>query len=122
MKKYVSFKQVSAEEMSRNEFVNMVKTAYDHNREADVPIAYWENKYNTGLGSVLMDVPGYHVVYSEGTPNEYHSWSPRDSFVNGYMEIGEDGVKMLQNAIHHVADRALDEANALRQKLVSVFK
>ncbi len=122
MKKYVSYKQVSAEEMTRNKFVDLVKEAYSHNRDADEPISSWETKYNTGLGLSSVDVPGYHVVYNEGTPTEYHSWSPKDNFENGYLEIGEDGVSLLKEAIDHVTAKAINQANALREKLVSVFK
>lgn len=122
MKKYVSYKQVSAEEMTRNKFVEMVKNAYQDNRDGDESLGAWESKYNTGLGSVSVDVPGYHVVYSEGTPNEYHSWSPKDNFETGYLEIGEEGVKMLREAINHVTVQAVKEVTALREKLISVFK
>ena len=30
---------------------------------------------------------GYHVIYSKGTPEEYHSWSPKKAFDDGYKEI-----------------------------------
>lgn len=32
---------------------------------------------------------GYHVIYSMGTPDEYHSWQPKKAFDDGYTEIGE---------------------------------
>ena len=31
------------------------------------------------------DRPGYLVVYSMGTPDEYESWSPKKAFDEGYL-------------------------------------
>lgn len=30
---------------------------------------------------------GYHVVYSKDTPDEYHSWSPKDVFEAAYQPL-----------------------------------
>lgn len=30
---------------------------------------------------------GYHVIYSKDTEDEYHSWSPKATFEEGYLEI-----------------------------------
>lgn len=32
---------------------------------------------------------GYLVVYSKDTPEEYHSWSPKAVFDEGYAELTE---------------------------------
>ena len=30
---------------------------------------------------------GYHVIYGKDTADEYHSWSPKAVFEEGYLEI-----------------------------------
>ena len=49
--------------------------------------------YGTSIGEhkmsdddVSLMAKGYHVIYSKGTPDEYHSWSPKKPFDEGYSE------------------------------------
>ena len=104
MKKYVCFKRVMAEPMTRNTFHDMVKQKYDDNR-----IDEWATRYNTGVIRADVDAPGYHVVYGVGTPNEYHSWSPAQAFESGYVEMDESG----ESAIQKVADILTTEAQTV---------
>jgi hypothetical protein len=39
------------------------------------------------MGQIDPMEPGYHVVYNRDTVNEYHSWSPKQAFDEGYLEI-----------------------------------
>ena len=109
MKKYVCFKRVMAEPMTRNTFYDMVKQKYDDNRNGDYHIDEWSTRYNTGVIRADVDAPGYHVVYGVGTPNEYHSWSPAQAFESGYVEMDESG----ESAIQKVADILTTEAQTV---------
>ena len=109
MKKYVCFKRVMAEPMTRNTFYDMVKQKYDDNRNGDYHIDEWSTRYNTGVIRADVDAPGYHVVYSVGTSNEYHSWSPAQAFESGYVEMDESS----ESAIQKVADILTTEAQTV---------
>lgn len=68
VKFYQCIKQVHAEPMSYAQFMLEVK----------------------GIESATTDPqPGYRVIYSKGEPEEYHSWSPKAVFEDGYFEIPE---------------------------------
>jgi len=43
---------------------------------------------------------GYLVVYSQGTEDEYHSWSPKDVFEAGYTEAEAWRVELIAQAAH----------------------
>lgn len=62
---------------------------YKCHKEVDAkPMTLGE--YQEASGRQLMGDPateGYLVVYSKGTEQEYHSWSPKEVFESGYTEI-----------------------------------
>jgi len=68
LKFYQCIKQVHAEPMPYGEFKLSVRNFRD-------------------LGNMDPMAPGYHVVYAKGTAEEYHSWSPKAAFEEGYLEI-----------------------------------
>jgi len=68
LKRYQSIKQVHAEPMTLGDFVANV-------RPFPLP------------GKVDSSADGYHVIYYKGTSDEYHSWSPKKAFEEGYLEI-----------------------------------
>jgi len=70
IKKYQCIKQVHAEPMPYGSFRQHVK------------------KVNH-VGTIDPMEPGYHVIYSKGTADEYHSWSPKAAFEESYIEIPE---------------------------------
>lgn len=70
LKLYQSIKQVHAEPMTFGHFNTTIRA---------VP----------GGEKFTQESPGYHVVYGLGTPDEYHSWSPKDIFDAGNVEIPE---------------------------------
>lgn len=41
---------------------------------------------------------GYHVIYSKGKPDEYHSWSPKKAFDEGYTEIDDGTPEPMEQA------------------------
>ena len=61
-------KQVHAEPMPYGEFKLSIRKVRD-------------------MGQIDPMEPGYHVVYGKGMTNEYHSWSPKQAFDEGYLEI-----------------------------------
>lgn len=65
---YQCIKQVHARPMSYADFLLEYKGIHTQTRE---------------------HVPGYLVIYSQGEPEEYHSWSPKATFEAGYFEIPE---------------------------------
>ncbi|WP_038224763.1 hypothetical protein [Vibrio sp. ER1A] len=80
LKKYRSHKVVHAEPMAYDDYV-----------------AHFNDNYHR-LGPAMKDIEpmdpdnkGYLVIYSKGTSDEYHSWSPKDVFDKGYHEytLGE---------------------------------
>lgn len=73
LKYYQCIKQVHAEPMTFGEFLVTYKGANDPSARAE-------------------DTPGYHVVYSKGLADEYHSWSPKAAFEEGYLEIPDTTV------------------------------
>jgi len=73
LKRYQSIKQVHAQPMTLGDFVANVKPL---NLE----------------GKIDLTAEGYHVVYSKDTPDEYHSWSPKKVFEEGYLELPENAV------------------------------
>lgn len=68
LKFYQCIKQVHAEPMPYGEFKTTIRNVKD-------------------LGTIHFEEPGYHVVYNRGTQDEYHSWSPKAVFEEGYIEI-----------------------------------
>ena len=122
MKKYVCFKRVMAEPMTRNTFHDMVKQKYDDNRNGDYHIDEWSTRYNTGVIRADVDAPGYHVVYGVGTPNEYHSWSPAQAFESGYVEMDESGESAIQKVSDILTTEAMDRIGNIHEKLQTVFK
>lgn len=74
LKKYQCIKQVHAEPMTYGAFQTSVRNV-SHGLKLD-PLA-----------------PGYRVIYGKGTAEEYHSWSPKTAFEEGYIEIPEKAVK-----------------------------
>lgn len=77
LKKYRSIKQVHAEPMTFGAFNDTIRR---------IP----------GGDKFTQTTPGYHVIYSMGTADEYHSWSPKDIFDAGNVEIDERGVDVVQ--------------------------
>lgn len=77
LKKYQCIKQVHAEPMPYGVFRQQVREV-NH------------------VGKIAYDEPGYHVVYAKGTPDEYHSWSPKAAFEEGYIEIPENKANSIQ--------------------------
>lgn len=75
LKRYQSIKQVHAHPMTLGDFVENV-------RPFPLP------------GKVDPAAEGYHVIYSKDTPDEYHSWSPKKAFEEGYLEIPDGTVKL----------------------------
>lgn len=71
IKKYQCIKQVHAEPMTYGAFKTSVRNIRD-------------------VGSMDPLAPGYLVIYSKGTADEYKSWSPKKAFEEGYLEIPED--------------------------------
>jgi len=68
IKKYQCIKQVHAEPMTYGAFKTSIRNVRD-------------------VGNMDPLEPGYHVIYSMGTADEYHSWSPKAVFEEGYIEI-----------------------------------
>lgn len=68
IKKYQCIKQVHAEPMTYGHFKSSIRNVRD-------------------VGSMDPLANGYHVIYSMGTADEYHSWSPKAAFEEGYIEI-----------------------------------
>jgi len=68
IKFYQCIKQVHAEPMTFGAFKTSIRNVRD-------------------MGQVHPLEPGYHVIYSQGTDHEYHSWSPKAAFEEGYLEI-----------------------------------
>lgn len=121
LKEYVSYKRVKAEPMTRNRFCQFVKDAYEDNRNSDIPLDSWTSRYNTGLTPVDHDIPGYLVIYGEGTPNEYHSWSPAQAFESGYMLLNEETTEVIGNVIQALTNEALDRVEYMQTKLLGIF-
>jgi hypothetical protein len=48
--------------------------------------------------------PGYHVVYREGQPDAYHSWSPKDEFEKFYLPQGSDPTRITQEMVDGFVD------------------
>jgi hypothetical protein len=65
MKFYRCHKTVHAEPMTSNDYIIRYKAQLD----------------------LVANEKGYHVIYSLGTSDEYHSWSPKKAFEDGYTEI-----------------------------------
>lgn len=60
---------------------------YKCHKEVDAkPMTLGEFKTHSGKQDLVgnPDTEGYLVVYSAGTDQEYHSWSPKDVFDAGY--------------------------------------
>lgn len=72
MEKFISKKVVHAEEMTSDKWLSIRSHFFKHS-DASLP---------SGLD-------GYHVVYSMGTDEEYHSWSPKSNFENGNIKAGK---------------------------------
>jgi hypothetical protein len=70
MKKYKCHKEVHAEPMT--------------------PLEYVTKTGNQMPEHVALEEEGYHVVYSKGTPDEYHSWSPKKALDDGYTLVEEN--------------------------------
>lgn len=70
LKKYQCIKQVHAEPMTYGAFRMSVRQV-NH------------------VGNLDPVTPGYHVIYAKGTADEYHSWSPKAAFEEGYIAIPE---------------------------------
>jgi hypothetical protein len=70
VKKYKCHKEIHAEPMRANEWFGIV------------------------IGSLPEGIKGnddgYHVIYSKGAHDEYHSWSPKKALDDGYTEIEEN--------------------------------
>lgn len=75
LKRYQSIKQVHAQPMTLGEFVENV-------RPLNLP------------PGVAPTAEGYHVIYSKDTPDEYHSWSPKQVFEEGYLELPDGTVQL----------------------------
>lgn len=56
--------------------------------------AYFAHSDREVPGKINADDEGYHVVYSRGTPDEYHSWSPKKAFDEGHTAIEEGTSKV----------------------------
>jgi len=74
LQRYQCIKQVHAEPMTYGEFKQTIRKVRD-------------------MGQISPDEPGYHVVYSQATQNEYHSWSPKQAFEEGYTRIPYQSAK-----------------------------
>jgi len=70
IKHYQCIKQVHAEPMTYGHFKSSIRNVRD-------------------VKGMDPTAPGYHVIYSKGTADEYHSWSPKAVFEEGYIEIPE---------------------------------
>jgi hypothetical protein len=68
LKLYQCIKQVHAEPMTFGNFSVSIRKVRD-------------------MGQIDPTTPGFHVVYSLGTQDEYHSWSPRQAFDEGYIYL-----------------------------------
>ena len=66
LKHYQCHKKVHAKPMTRGEF-----QAWKHNSPSEQPV-------------IDDPEPGYLVIYSMNTPDEYESWSPKQAFEEGY--------------------------------------
>jgi len=77
MKHYQSVKKVHAEPMSARDFMAIV-----HKRLA--PDCGKPTPDQEGANA-----DGYHVIYRKGEHSEYHSWSPKEAFEKGNVEITE---------------------------------
>lgn len=79
LKRYQSIKQVHAQPMTFGDFVNNVR-----------PLQ---------VGKKMdPNAEGYHVIYAKGTPDEFHSWSPKKAFEEGYLELPENAVTTGQSS------------------------
>lgn len=78
MKLYQSKKKVHAEPMSNDQ--------WERYRE-EVLLANGKSysTADTKAGKMFRD--GFHVVYNMDTPDEYHSWCPRQEFLAGNVVI-----------------------------------
>lgn len=75
LKHYQAIKQVHAEPMTLGDF------------NANVRLISFP-------GKVDSSAEGYHVIYSKDTPDEYHSWSPKRAFEEGYIELPQGSVQL----------------------------
>jgi len=82
IKKYQCIKQVHAEPMTYGAFKTSVRNVRD-------------------VGNMDPLANGYHVIYSKGTPDEYHSWSPKAAFEEGYIEIPESKADQIKTGMRN---------------------
>jgi hypothetical protein len=74
IKLYQCIKQVHAEPMTFGEFSVSIRKVRD-------------------MGQIDPTTPGYHVIYSRGAQDEYHSWSPKPAFEEGYIYLPANAKK-----------------------------
>ena len=62
-----------------------------HKKVHATPMTLGEFKTHSGKKDLAgsPEAAGYLVVYNKGTDLEYHSWSPKDVFEEGYTELSE---------------------------------
>lgn len=80
LKQYKCKKLVLAEPMTFGVYVDLAEGF----KEAGVPHG---NPYR----AMNADTEGYHVVYSSKDEGQYHSWSPKAAFEEGYDMVEATG-------------------------------
>lgn len=75
--------------MSRETVDQKLKQYQCHKKVHATPMSLGEFKTHSGKKDLAgsPEAEGYLVVYSFGTEDEYHSWSPKDVFEAGYSVI-----------------------------------
>lgn len=73
-----------------------------HRRVWAEPMTLGEFKVHSGKVDLVGadDKPGYLVVYSQDTVDEYHSWSPKDVFEAGNTLVSDSLVEIIAQAAH----------------------
>jgi hypothetical protein len=84
IQKYQCIKQVHAEPMTYGAFKMSVRNVRD-------------------VGKMNPAAPGYHVIYAKGTAEEYHSWSPKTAFDEGYIAIPESKAEQVKAGMRSAA-------------------
>ena len=84
IKHYQCIKQVHAEPMTYGHFKSSIRNVRD-------------------VKGMDPTAPGYHVIYSKGTAEEYHSWSPKTAFDEGYIAIPESKAEQVKAGMRSAA-------------------
>lgn len=68
-----------------------IKLYQCHKQVHAKPMTLGEFKIHSGKKDLIGsdETEGYLVIYSQGTEDEYHSWSPKHVFDEGYSEVTE---------------------------------